>query len=337
MAFRFWSGPAETIYELAQAQKREGHRVHVAIDQSPDAIATEEPAMPYFRDSGLLLPGSYVLSPRRLMLSLLKDILFFRHQDGDIFHCHTAHDHALINLSHAFRDKHRPKIVRSLHKPSSAAFPLFSADGFTLAYPGLRSAVPASSPSTILEPLLSPDYTCPIDKELSKSKCDIQSKHTIGMVSTFKETRNHLLAIEAFAELTKSLPNAELVLVGDGSLESSIRQRVSDANLEGKVRFTGYLQRDAYIRYLQAFDLVWVLGLGNDWAARAAAQAKACGAQVVAVDLGGLSHFADTVVGLNPKDLARTTQRHLLAPQERQINRFTEHATTLTKFYQDLL
>ena len=39
-----------------------------------------------------------------------------------------------------------------------------------------------------------------------------------------------------------------------------------------------------------------MLGLGNDYAARAAAQARACGVRVVAVDDGALERYADALV-----------------------------------------
>ena len=46
---------------------------------------------------------------------------------------------------------------------------------------------------------------------------------------------------------------------------------------------------------MQAFDELWVLGLGNDWAGRAAAQGRAVGARVVVVEEGALPDWADAV------------------------------------------
>ena len=50
------------------------------------------------------------------------------------------------------------------------------------------------------------------------------------------------------------------------------------------------------MKWLQALDEVWILGLGNDWSGRAAAQARACGVRVVAVDEGALPAMADVRV-----------------------------------------
>jgi hypothetical protein len=62
------------------------------------------------------------------------------------------------------------------------------------------------------------------------------------------------------------------------------------------VTFAGYQQGEAFVRWLQALDEVWLLGLGNDWSGRAAAQARACGVRVVAVEEGNLPALADALL-----------------------------------------
>ena len=62
------------------------------------------------------------------------------------------------------------------------------------------------------------------------------------------------------------------------------------------MHFAGYQEGPAFVRWLQALDEVWILGLGNDWSGRAAAQARACGVRVVAVREGALERLADAVV-----------------------------------------
>jgi glycosyltransferase involved in cell wall biosynthesis len=74
------------------------------------------------------------------------------------------------------------------------------------------------------------------------------------------------------------------------------RRQVAELGLEDAVTFTGYQQGAAFMRWLQALDEVWLLGLGNDWSARAAAQARACGVRVVAVEEGALPDLADARV-----------------------------------------
>src|SRR5439155_19175885 len=94
----------------------------------------------------------------------------------------------------------------------------------------------------------------------------------------------------------QSRPTARLVLTGDGELEPELRSIVSALGLEGSVTFAGYQRAESFVRWLQALDEVWVLGLGNDYSGRAAAQARACGVKVVAVDEGALASLADALV-----------------------------------------
>ena len=116
------------------------------------------------------------------------------------------------------------------------------------------------------------------------------------MVSTFQPSRRHDVGLEAFARLRAERPGARWVLVGDGALLPEVRAQVEARGLAGAVTFAGYRSGPDFVRWLQALDEVWVLGLGNDWSGRVAAQARACGVRVVAVDEGGLAPNADALL-----------------------------------------
>jgi glycosyltransferase involved in cell wall biosynthesis len=102
--------------------------------------------------------------------------------------------------------------------------------------------------------------------------------------------------VEAFSRLRRTHAGARLVLVGDGERVEAVRQLVQALGVSGAVTFAGYQQGESFVRWLQALDEVWVLGLGNDWSGRAAAQARACGVRVVAVEEGNLPALADALV-----------------------------------------
>ena len=315
MAFRFWSGPAETVFQLAISQRAAGHTVYVAIDQSGDPIQAEEAAKPYFEKAGLLLRGAYTLSPRDFGLSTIQDIQFLAQSDFDVMHCHTTHDHMLTSFSVRLRRSPRPKVIRSFHKPLKRKTPLLVTDGYTVPHVGFNVRMPSNIQSEILPPLISESFQPPLDKPSLKEKLGTTARHVLGMVSTFKESRNHQLGLDAFKILLEQLPDAELILLGDGDLQEEIREEVHRKGLSGRVHLQGYKEGTEYLEALQALDLVWILGLGNDWSGRAAAQARACGVKVVAVDLGGLSAFANALAAQNPSDVALKTQS-VLAREE---------------------
>jgi glycosyltransferase involved in cell wall biosynthesis len=148
----------------------------------------------------------------------------------------------------------------------------------------------------------------------------------VGMASTFQPSRGHAVAVAAFAQLRQRVPEATLVLLGDGMLEQQLRARVHSMGLEAAVRFAGYQRGADYARWLQALDEVWVLGLGNDWAGRTALQARACNVRVVAAPLGGLPLWADAVLAeVTPGALAAAAlgdrRRHVRLPDVEEVGR----------------
>ena len=61
----------------------------------------------------------------------------------------------------------------------------------------------------------------------------------LGTVGRLEEQKNHLFLLEVFALLRKRRPDARLVLVGHGSLESRLRFRAAELGLGEAVLFTG--------------------------------------------------------------------------------------------------
>jgi len=143
-------------------------------------------------------------------------------------------------------------------------------------------------------------------------------------VSTFQASRRHALALAAFARLHLREPQAMLVLVGDGQLGATLRAQAHALGLSSQVRFTGYQSGEALVHWMQAFDELWVLGLGNDGAGRSVVQGRAVDARVVGVDEGALRHWVDAIVPeLTPEALStlalRGERRSLPLPDTRAV------------------
>ncbi|XXF80562.1 glycosyltransferase [Myxococcaceae bacterium GXIMD 01537] len=317
LASPFWSGPAENVALLALAQREAGHEVTVAVDRRRTDIAAEEPAVPRFEALGLLDDGGLELSVKSPPRSVWRDLRRLRARSVDVVHAHFSHDHFLARWG-------RPKgavLVRSVHAPRSIRSSLPKADAFT---------VPASSELPklmgrsvwVLPPMVDPMFQPAADVATLRRELGVTGAPLIGMVSTFQPSRRHDVGVAAFARLRESRPEARLVLVGDGARVGEVRQQVEGLGLSGAVTFAGYQQGGAFVRWLQALDEVWILGLGNDWSGRAAAQARACGVRVVAVDEGGLGALADErVEELTPEAVVTASlsgNRSTLAPLSNQ-------------------
>ena len=315
LASPVFSGPAENVLLLARAQRALGHEVEVAIDRTREGTGSEEPAAPRFREAGLLAEVPLGLSTKAGVGQALRDVSALRRLAADLVHAHFSHDHWLARLAG------RRPLVRSIHAPRSLRRAMPRADGFTLPA-GVRHALRAP----VFEwPALVDETFRPGDREQVRRRLGISGAPVIGMVSTFQASRRHAVALEAFAHLRRQRPDARLVLVGDGVLEDELRARAAALGLGEAVVFAGYQRGARFVEHLQSFDEVWILGLGNDFSARAAAQARACRARVVAVAEGALPELADVVVEPTPEAIAavagRPDRRELILPSAEAVAR----------------
>jgi glycosyltransferase involved in cell wall biosynthesis len=296
-----YSGPAESVALLAAAQQRAGATVSVAVDSTRAGTGTEEPAAPRFEALGLLSTLGLALSPKGRPLELLKDARRLRHASVDVVHCHASHDHWAAWLG-------RPRgtrLVRSLHAPRSIRLLLPPMDAATVPTAELLRRL-RPGPAMVLPALVDRQLFQPAkDKGVLRQALGLPLGPVVGMASTFQPSRGHVVALAAFVEVRRRVPEATLVLLGDGVLEPELRARVRAAGLEAAVRFPGYQRGVDFVRWLQALDELWVLGLGNDWAGRTALQARACAVRVVTAPLGALPLWADAVLAdVNPGALA---------------------------------
>ena len=109
---------------------------------------------------------------------------------------------------------------------------------------------------------------------LEKLQLD-KSKHVIfGIVARLSEEKGHQYLLPAFRQLLQREPNVRLVIVGDGPLESPIRQQRAELGLEDTVIMTG-AQRNIP-DYLSIFD-VFVLSSTRESFPLAAREAMAAG------------------------------------------------------------
>ncbi|AKQ65270.1 Glycosyl transferase, group 1 family protein [Myxococcus hansupus] len=318
LASPFFSGPAENVALLAQAQRAAGHEVTVAVDRLRKEVLAEEPAAPRFHALGLLDEGGLELSVKSPPWRMWRDLRRLKARSVDVVHSHFSHDHLLARWG-------RPAgatLVRSLHAPRSLRSSLPVADAYTVPASSLLPRLEAKGkPASVLPALVDARFEPAKDRAVLRRELGLTGAPVIGMVSTFQPSRRHGVGVEAFALYLRREPEARFVLVGDGGLVEQTRQQVSALGLSQAVTFAGYQQGDAFARWLQALDEVWLLGLGNDWSARAAAQARACGVRVVAVNEGALPDLADVVVREpSPEAVVEAAMSRQMAPVNHPSN-----------------
>lgn len=87
----------------------------------------------------------------------------------------------------------------------------------------------------------------------NKVRTDLRltNKFVIGHVGAFREQKNHKFLLKLFSQL--NIPNAELVLVGEGPLKEEMKRYAKELGIQDKVLFLG--SRNDVNNLLQAFDV----------------------------------------------------------------------------------
>jgi len=112
----------------------------------------------------------------------------------------------------------------------------------------------------------------------------------IGIVKTLEKKYGIEYLIKAFSILSERRDNIELVIIGRGSRERSLRLLCKKLKIEKRVRFLGFIQNDLIPAYLNGMDIFVVPSVVDSEAfGVAAVEAAACGLPVVASNVGGLS------------------------------------------------
>lgn len=81
----------------------------------------------------------------------------------------------------------------------------------------------------------------------------LEGRFCVGHVGRFTEQKNHGFLIDIFLEIRKRKDNAVLLLLGEGELESQIRDKVKRLSLEEHVIFAG--SRSDIDQFYQAMDV----------------------------------------------------------------------------------
>lgn len=114
--------------------------------------------------------------------------------------------------------------------------------------------------------------------------------HVIGTVGRLAEIKRQDLLIRAFARLKDAVPNAHLLLVGEGPERPSLENIARDLGVAENVHFAGY--RDDRERLLHIMD-VFVLSSRSEGMPLSVLEAWAAGVPVLASRVGGLPELID--------------------------------------------
>lgn len=119
---------------------------------------------------------------------------------------------------------------------------------------------------------------------------DLHRDKVFGIVARLSEEKGHCYLIDAFARVREAIPNARLLIIGDGPLRQDIEAQIQRLGLTDCVVLTG-MQRNipAYLAVLDVF----VLASTRESFPLAAREAMAAGKAVIAPRIGGCPEVVD--------------------------------------------
>ncbi len=127
----------------------------------------------------------------------------------------------------------------------------------------------------------------PRDKVAMRARLDLPREAPVaGIVAALRPEKQHVLLIEAMAKVVEKLPEAILVVVGDGIERGAIEARIGERGLTKNVRMLG--TRHDVPKILAALDLK-VLSSKMEANPASTLEAAACGLPVVAPNVGSLA------------------------------------------------
>ena len=115
-------------------------------------------------------------------------------------------------------------------------------------------------------------------------------------VSRLVPIKNVALFVDAVALVRHRRPDVRAVVVGDGPLEFSLRQRAAALGIADAIRFAGYVDQQNLPRWYRTAD-VFVLSSDFDNSPNVVLEAMSSSLPVVATDVGGVADFVETPEG----------------------------------------
>jgi glycosyltransferase involved in cell wall biosynthesis len=161
-----------------------------------------------------------------------------------------------------------------------------------------------------------------------------QDDFVFGNLGRLVKNKDQTSLIQAFAQIKPQCPNAKLMIVGSGELETPLKQLVTSLGLTNDVIFTGFLTTG--FRYMKAFDC-FVLSSTQEAFGRVLLEAMLAKLPIIATRVNGIPEvMGNTGTLVEAKDvsgLASAMQNIYAASQlERKVLGDNAYANALNSF-----
>jgi glycosyltransferase involved in cell wall biosynthesis len=296
-----------TVASVFGLRRKPGVEVHLISGPTTGPEGSLEPAFDH--TPGLLTRAPALVRqvhPLKDWLALRQLEKILREQKPDLVHTHSGKAGILGRL--AARRAGVPVILHHIHGPSFGPFQggvanwtftaaerhaarvtthfVCSAQAMTRLYLAAGIGRPEMFTRVFSGFPVDPFLNATNDPAL-RGRLGLGENHfVIGKIARLFKLKGHADLLAAFQKILPQLPQARLLLVGDGALRNEIENQVRATGLQGKVIFTGLMPPGDVPRYVGIMDCLAHLS-SREALSRALPQALAAGKPVVAYDFDG--------------------------------------------------
>lgn len=125
----------------------------------------------------------------------------------------------------------------------------------------------------------------------------------LGIAAVLRSWKGHLVLLDAMSSICSSLPEARLLMVGEGPMRKVIEARIRELNLQDRIVMTGY--REDIGPVIASFDVAVMASYASEGIPQFALQAMALSKPVVGTRVGGIPEVVldgETGILVNPRD-----------------------------------
>ena len=88
-------------------------------------------------------------------------------------------------------------------------------------------------------------FFCERSRSLVRRELAIENRFVVGHVGRFTKQKNHMFLLSVFAEVLRRVPDAVMLLIGQGELTESVRDRAMRMGIEEDILFLGQVNDTA--------------------------------------------------------------------------------------------
>jgi len=169
------------------------------------------------------------------------------------------------------------------------------------------------------------EFEIAVDTEAIKQKYQLFNfSKIVGTVASLRSVKGHKYLIKAMSKLLTEMPEAVLLLIGEGPLKAELIHQCETLRILEHVQFLGYKERTEVIKLLFIMD-IFVLPSLYEGLPNAVLEAQACGIPAIATTVGGIPELIENgktgvLVTAQDVDALYTAMLRLLKSDQLRFN-----------------